>query len=97
MIAKERLYLTADRKEVVKEGDPRAAFLLIAPGQYMSDSDAKRYGLLPEGEVKELKPVQTKEFKTGETKNLTREDVEEAVKKASGLTITYLPTGGDKT
>ena len=33
IIADERLYLTADRKTVVREGDPRAASLLVAKGQ----------------------------------------------------------------
>ena len=33
MIAKERLCLTSDRKTVVAEDDPRAAFLLAAKGQ----------------------------------------------------------------
>lgn len=40
-----RVYLTADKSAVVTEGDPRAAFLLIAPGQTMSDDDAVIYGL----------------------------------------------------
>lgn len=40
-----RLYVAADQQTVVQEGDPRAAFLLIAPGQTMSDADAARYGL----------------------------------------------------
>ena len=40
-----RLYLAADQRTVVPEGDLRAAFLLIAPGQTMSDADAERYGL----------------------------------------------------
>jgi hypothetical protein len=33
VLADERLYLTADRQTVVKEGDPRAASLLVAKGQ----------------------------------------------------------------
>lgn len=32
MIARERLYLTDDRRRVVKENDPAAAFLLAAVG-----------------------------------------------------------------
>ncbi len=40
-----RLYLASDRRTVVPEGDTRAAFLLIAPGQTMSDTDAATYGL----------------------------------------------------
>lgn len=40
-----RLYVAADQQTVVQEGDPRAAFLLIAPGQTMSDAEAEHYGL----------------------------------------------------
>ncbi len=40
-----RLYLASDRHTVVPEGDVRAAFLLIAPGQTMSDTEAAAYGL----------------------------------------------------
>ena len=45
MIAKERLYLTADRTAIVKEGDARAAFLLIAPGQDIPECVLGQYGL----------------------------------------------------
>ncbi len=41
-----RLWLAADGETVVEEGDPRAATLLIAPGQTMPRADAERYGLL---------------------------------------------------
>lgn len=41
----ERLYLTADRERVVKEGDPAAAFLFATPGKDVSAEDAKRYGI----------------------------------------------------
>lgn len=41
-----RLYVAADQQTVVQEGDPRAAFLLIAPGQTMSDAEAAAYGLV---------------------------------------------------
>lgn len=33
LLAEERLYLTADQKEVVREGDKRAAILLAGKGQ----------------------------------------------------------------
>lgn len=46
MIVEERLYLSADRKQVVKEGDPLAAFLLAAEGQELPDVVARQYGLL---------------------------------------------------
>ena len=44
-IAKERLYLTADRKDVVKEGDPRAAVLLVGEGAVIAESEAERLGI----------------------------------------------------
>lgn len=43
-----RLYVTADRATVVPEGDPRAAFLLVAEGGELPESEARRYGLIPE-------------------------------------------------
>jgi hypothetical protein len=46
MTLSEKLYLTADRKSVVREGDPSAAFLLGVPGTVISDATAKRLGLL---------------------------------------------------
>lgn len=47
MKATERLYLTADRKEVVKEGDVKARFLLVAKGQEIPKVIAEQYGLKP--------------------------------------------------
>jgi hypothetical protein len=43
--AEERLYLDADGN-VVKEGDPKAATLLVGAGGQLSDEDARRYGLV---------------------------------------------------
>jgi hypothetical protein len=45
MKAKERLYVTADRSKVVKEGDPNAAFLLVGKGQEIHPKLAETYGL----------------------------------------------------
>jgi hypothetical protein len=42
--ADERLYLDANGN-VVKEGDPNAATLLVGVGGQLSDEDARRYGL----------------------------------------------------
>lgn len=44
-VATERLYLTADRDRVVREGDPEAAFLLAGVGGELSAETAERYGL----------------------------------------------------
>lgn len=46
MILKERLWWTQDKKNIVKDGDPRAAFLLGAPGQTISDAIAKQYSII---------------------------------------------------
>lgn len=45
MLVTERLYLTADKKEIVKHGDNRAAYLFAAIGQEIPDKIAKQYGL----------------------------------------------------
>jgi hypothetical protein len=39
------LWLAADRTTVVPEGDPRAAFLLVADGSQLSDEDVAKYGV----------------------------------------------------
>ena len=52
MIAHERLYVSADRKTVVREGDERAAFLLAAKGQEIPPPVVRQYGL-EEGGIKE--------------------------------------------
>lgn len=45
MRAQERLYLTADKKKLVGEGDPKAAFLYAAEGDEIPDSAAAMFGL----------------------------------------------------
>lgn len=45
MHAKERLYLTAGRDRLVREGDKAAAFLYAAKGDEIPDSAAARFGL----------------------------------------------------
>lgn len=44
-----RLYITADRSEVVEEGDTRAAFLLCGKGGLIRESEVARYGLSMQG------------------------------------------------
>ena len=46
MIAKERIYLTADKKKVVREGSKRAAFLFAGVGDPITEEDARKYGLI---------------------------------------------------
>lgn len=45
LTVKQRLYLTADGKRLVPEGDPKAATLYAAPGDEISDEAAERFGV----------------------------------------------------
>lgn len=47
--ADRRLYVTADRSQVVEEGDPRGAFLLIGEGGVIGEGDVMLYGLSMQG------------------------------------------------
>lgn len=74
----QRLWLTADRKHVVVDGDPAAAFLLCSPGQEIPIVEATLLGLVREAapaavkavapQVKESSPAETKELKPDQTK-----------------------------
>lgn len=68
MVATERLYLTADRKTVVKDGDDRAAHIFAAKGQPISDVVARQYGLLDK-EKKRVKKAANKMVRSPENKS----------------------------
>jgi predicted flap endonuclease-1-like 5' DNA nuclease len=72
MFAKERLYFTSSREALVREGNPKAAFLYAAPGDEIPESAAERFGLvngaLPDGGAKERKGGGNKEKAPGEDK-----------------------------
>jgi hypothetical protein len=53
------LYLTEDKSEVVKEGDPRARFLFCATGSQVTEDEARKYGLIAE-KAKLDAPAETK-------------------------------------
>ncbi len=55
-----RLYLASDRRTVVPEGDERAAFLLIAADQTLSDAEAAAYGLAQPEPSKAAEPKPNK-------------------------------------
>ncbi len=55
VVAQERLFLTADGKRVVKEGDKEAAILLAAVGHPIPIATAKRLGLVAD-EAKGVDP-----------------------------------------
>ena len=46
MIVKGRWFWTADRKRLVLESDPEAAFLAYPDGTQVADEEARRVGLL---------------------------------------------------
>ena len=66
----ERLYLTADRKTVVKADDDRAVHIFAAAGQTITDDVARRYGLLETDKKRAKKApnkmVRSPKNKTGE-------------------------------
>lgn len=45
MIAKETLFLNADKSKAVPQGDKDARFLLVREGQEISEADAEKYGV----------------------------------------------------
>ena len=51
MIADRSLYLTSDRKRLVEEGDPEAAFLFVPKGDYYDEAKTKELGWPPETQV----------------------------------------------
>jgi len=75
MIASERLYLATDRRTVVREGDKRAAYLLVAKGQEIPLPIVRQYGLEDGG-------IQEKRGRKPANKM-----VEHPEDKAGGLTI----------
>jgi hypothetical protein len=46
MIAKQRIYLTADKSKAVAHGDRTAAFLLVGEGSEVDPKDAAKYGIM---------------------------------------------------
>lgn len=56
VVAKERLWLTADRDRLVADGDEEAAFLYAGVGKRFPRAEAERYGLLDNAEVVEDEP-----------------------------------------
>lgn len=75
--AKQRLWQTADRKRLVPEGDPDAAFLYCIPGRRIPIHEARLYGLVEEWpevpDVKDIEPAETKEIRPQEKKSARKE------------------------
>ncbi len=78
MIATKRIYLTADRKSAVEEGNEKAAFLLVGVGGEISDKLAASLGLLGsesatiEEAAKEPEPTQEPINRTVSTKSIKK-------------------------
>lgn len=66
--AGEKLWLTADRDRVVKDGDPEAAFLLATPGKRIPLDEAERLGLTGKSKAKAKPKPETKEAAPAEDK-----------------------------
>ena len=60
-VADRRLWLTADKSEAVEDGDPKSAFLLVAPGQSMSRALANELGVIPQAKVESEPDEEVKE------------------------------------
>lgn len=68
MIAAQKLFLTADKAELVPEGDARARFLYAVPGDEIPASAAEKFGLV-DGKLPAKKAkAETKPAKAAETK-----------------------------
>jgi len=59
MIMRERLHVTEDRQVAVRDGDKRAAFLLVAKGQEVPKVIAEKYGIV-DGRLKQKKKAADK-------------------------------------
>lgn len=64
--AEKRLYLNSDN-QIVEEGDPSAARLLVAEGDTIPLTEARKYGLVDEDEDDAPNPV-AKALKAAENK-----------------------------
>jgi hypothetical protein len=51
MISDRRLFLTADKRSIVEEGDTRAAFLFCLKGDYYDEVEAAKFGWPPAPKV----------------------------------------------
>lgn len=75
------LYLTADKSEVVEEGDERAAFLLVREGSQIDDTEAKQYGLKSRTKAED-KSATADEDKSEDLESLTKAELVERAEEA---------------
>jgi hypothetical protein len=72
MQAKQRLYLTKDRKALVGEGDKRAASLYAVPGDEIPESAVKAFGLV-DGQLKSAAKKDSSETKEQKAPSANKE------------------------
>lgn len=75
------LYLNADKSQVVEEGSPDAAFLLVGAGSEIDDADAKKYGLKSSGKTEDKAVAGPEEDKAAEAETTDDDDNLESLKK----------------
>lgn len=68
--ADRKLWLTADRKKAVADGDARAAFLLCGSGQSIPRAQAEALGLMASSEPEAAAEPEAKEQEKPEDKEL---------------------------
>lgn len=74
--ADRRLWLTRDR-QVVEDGDPRAAILLAGKGQYIPATEVERLGLeVRGGRVKQRERPEDKARRPAENKGARKENAQ---------------------
>lgn len=77
-IADRRLWLTPDKSRAVEDGDPAAAFLLIAPGQGMSRARAEELGV-----IRDTKQPQSKTESDADLKEKSKPEDKQKAKPAT--------------
>ena len=87
------LYLTADQSEVVEEGDPRAAFLLVREGSQIDDALAKQHGLKASSKAED-KAVDAPEDDKADEPEADDEDGDELACPVDGCDFVAKSPGG---
>ena len=82
-VADRRLWLTADKSEAVEDGDPKSAFLLIAPGQSMSRAWAQELGVIPQAKVESESDEEVKEAPKPDDKEKAKTEDKQRTKPAT--------------
>ena len=82
-VADRRLWLTADKLEAVEDGDPKSAFLLVAPGQSMSRPLAEELGVIPQAKVESEPDEEVKEAPKPDDKEKAKTEDKQRAKPAT--------------